>query len=181
MLPVLLRLLHLRWRMAWTPFILSAMLLFIQALDTSALVRLSLVLAAEAEHRVTEALTCFAVLFIGVASLNIATPPVYLGGAYSSTYLRWLHICSACVVDLPGMLLKPYVLARSELLVPQVDALFIVCLVKNICNSVALCVLVGKRLCPRKVAYGQLTRDEDSAGSDSERLCSSHTDHEDFV
>ncbi|ELU03717.1 hypothetical protein CAPTEDRAFT_195842 [Capitella teleta] len=186
-LPVVLRFLHLRWRMNLQPFLLTALLLLFHACDVSILVRLALVMTTEAGHRSAEALACLSALFISALSLTVATPPVYLGGDLTEAYVRWLHVGTTLVIDLPGLAMKLHVLSSSEaLLVPNVDALFFICLLKNVCDITVLFLIIIKRLKgqrSRQYASLQGGRKRSASvcsSSDTQRLCS-QTDHEDFV
>jgi hypothetical protein len=185
-LPALLRFLHLRWRMPRQPFLLSALMLFFHSFDVSVFVRLALTMTTDGQHMATEAFACLSALFVGAASLSIATPPCFLGSEFSNAYLRWLHVCSAVAIDLPGFAIKLHVLMMPlpELLVPNVDALFFICLLKNCISLLVLLLVAARRLKGRKALYavlgGRRSRSSSVSSADTQRLCP-QTDHEDFV
>ena len=78
-IPVMLRLLRRRYKMAWTCLLHSQLYLLVQAVDLAAIVSLAAGADDRALRLTAEVSVYLASVYLCVCCMALATPPVYIG------------------------------------------------------------------------------------------------------
>ena len=155
-LPVLLRVLHYRWKMSWQPFLQSNLYMFIQCMDIIYMIESCI---QQNDYGWSVALKCvvsLALLFTTINSVTLAIPPVYLGNTLTKPYMKKLLYIGVLTIDLPFLFTR-LSLVGDNVVYPHLlfTAGFYIMLMKNILFVVGMLCLMCQRL-TRCVGYTYL-------------------------
>ena len=180
LVPVCLRMLRFRWKMAWIPFLLSQLYFFIQTTEIGLLIQTGAEYTRDESLQLAiEALAYISALYICIACLAMATPPSFVGNHIANDYLKGTLIIGTLIVDVPFLIARIALVTRHRHETAwgglDLNPMTYVMMVKDVVSSIGLVCFVVKTSTCVQTQYLSLS------GTDIEEEDDLDDSQEDFV